>query len=63
MAVYGRFDCIVVFVVKSWIIVACCLFLFFFFFFNQVVHVTVNIDESPWKRIQQVNKSVHFVLM
>ena len=61
MAVYGRFDCIVVFVVKSWIIVACCLFLFFFF--NQVVHVTVNIDESPWKRIQQVNKSVHFVLM
>ena len=61
MAVYGRFDCIVVVVVKSWIIVACCLFLFFFF--NQVVHVTVNIDESPWKRIQQVNKSVHFVLM
>ena len=61
MAVYGRFDCMVVFVVKSWIIVACCLFLFFFF--NQVVHVTVNIDESPWKRIQQVNKSVHFVLM
>ena len=62
MAVYGRFDCMVVFVVKSWIIVACCLFLFLFFF-NQVVHVTVNIDESPWKRIQQVNKSVHFVLM
>ena len=60
MAVYGRFDCIVVVVVKSWIIVVCCLFLFFF---NQVVHVTVNIDESPWKRIQQVNKRVHFVLM